>query len=60
MERVVHKQMSAYNLDRPGFPYRHQYGFRRGHNTALAVGQLNNWDMTRSHGWGQTQWVATC
>ena len=42
MERVVHKQMSAY-LDRLGFLYRHQYGFRRGHNTTQAVGQLNNW-----------------
>ena len=42
MERVVHKQMSAY-LDRLGFLYRHQYGFRRGRKTAQAVGQLNNW-----------------
>ena len=42
MERVVHKQMSAY-LDRLGFLYRHQYGLRRGRKTAQAVGQLNNW-----------------
>ena len=43
MERVVHKQMSAY-LDRLGFLYRHQYGFfRRGRKKAQAVGQLHNW-----------------
>ena len=33
--------MGAY-LDQLGFLHRHQYGFRRGHNTAQAVGQLNN------------------
>ena len=49
MERVVHKQMSAY-LDRLGFPHRHQYGFRRGHNTTQAVGQLNNWVLEPMHG----------
>ena len=42
MERVVHTQMSAY-LDQSGFLYSHQYGFRRGHSTAQAIGQLNNW-----------------
>ena len=34
--------MDAY-LDQLGFLYRHQYGFRRGHNTEQAVVQLNNW-----------------
>lgn len=38
----VPKQMSAY-LDRVGFLYGHQNGFRRGHNTEQAVGQLNKW-----------------
>ena len=42
MERVVDEQMSAY-LDRLGFLYGHQYGFKRGHNAAQAVGQLKNW-----------------
>lgn len=42
MERVVHTQMSAF-LDQSGFLYSHQYGFRRGHSSAQAIGQLNNW-----------------
>ena len=37
MERVVHTQISVY-LDRSGFLYSHQYGFRRGHSTAQAIG----------------------
>ena len=34
--------MGAY-LDQLGFLHRQPYGFRLGHNTAQAVGQLNNW-----------------
>ena len=42
MERAVYAQLSAH-LDQLGFLYQHQYGFRRGHSTAQAIGQLNNW-----------------
>ena len=42
MERAVYAQLSAH-LNQLGFLYLHQYGFRRGHSTAQAIGQLNNW-----------------
>ena len=42
MERAVYAQLSAH-LDQLGFLYQHQYGFRRGHSTAQAIGKLNNW-----------------
>ncbi len=31
------------HLDQLGFLHKHQYGFRRGHSTTQAIGQLNNW-----------------
>jgi hypothetical protein len=36
------KQLSAH-LKELNYIYIHQYGFRRGHSTAQAIGQVNNW-----------------
>ena len=41
--------MGAY-LDQLGFLHRNPYGFRLGHNTAQAVGQLNNWVLEALNG----------
>ena len=42
MKRAVYAHLSGH-LDQLGFLYQHQYGFRCGHSTAQAIGQLNNW-----------------
>ena len=34
------RRLSIYQLN---YIYPHQYGFRRGHNTAQAIAQVNNW-----------------
>ena len=41
LERVVHTKTSVY-LNRLGFLFKHQYGFRRGRSAVKAVGHLNN------------------
>ena len=42
LEKVVYTQLCAH-LDQLNYIYSHQYGFRRGHNTAQAIAQVNNW-----------------
>ncbi len=42
LEKVVHTQLSAH-LNELNYIYPHQYGFRRGHCTAQAIAQVNNW-----------------
>ena len=42
LEKVVYTQLCDH-LDQLNYIYPHQYGFRRGHNTAQAIAQVNNW-----------------
>ena len=42
LEKVVYTQLCAH-LDQLNYIYPHQYGFRRGHNTAQVIAQVNNW-----------------